>query len=136
MTSALNIESLIKAATNAREKAIAPYSGFKVGSAVLAASGKVYTGCNIENSSYGLTMCAERVAIFKALSEGENRILAVAVVAGSKEICRPCGACRQVLQDFARDARIISATLDGQRVTETMSQLLPGPFDDRILSRE
>lgn len=120
---------LIEIARQYRENAYTPYSHFKVGAAVLAASGKVYGGCNIENSSYGLTNCAERTAIFKAVSEGEREFAALVVIADTDGPCSPCGACRQVIADF-RIPRIIMANLKGDVKTMTLGELLPFAFSD------
>lgn len=120
---------LIEIARQYRENAYTPYSHFKVGAAVLTASGKVYGGCNIENSSYGLTNCAERTAIFKAVSEGEREFAALAVIADTDGPCSPCGACRQVIADF-RIPRIIMANLKGDVKTMTIGELLPFAFSD------
>ena len=120
---------LIEIARQYRENAYTPYSHFKVGAAVLAASGKVYGGCNIEKSSYGLTNCAERTAIFKAVSEGEREFAALAVIADTDGPCSPCGACRQVIADF-RIPRIIMANLKGDMKTMTLGELLPFAFSD------
>lgn len=120
---------LIEIARQYRENAYIPYSHFKVGAAVLTASGKVYGGCNIENSSYGLTNCAERTAIFKAVSEGEREFAALAVIADTDGPCSPCGACRQVIADF-RIPRIIMANLKGDVKTMTLGELLPFAFSD------
>lgn len=120
---------LIEIARQYRENAYTPYSHFKVGAAVLTASGKFYGGCNIENSSYGLTNCAERTAIFKAVSEGEREFAALAVIADTDGPCSPCGACRQVIADF-RIPRIIMANLKGDVKTMTLGELLPFAFSD------
>lgn len=120
---------LIEIARQYRENAYTPYSHFKVGAAVLTASGKVYGGCNIENSSYGLTNCAERTAIFKAVSEGEREFAALVVIADTDGPCSPCGACRQVIADF-RIPRIIMANLKGDVKTMTLGELLPFAFSD------
>lgn len=119
----------IEIARQYRENAYTPYSHFKVGAAVLTASGKVYGGCNIENSSYGLTNCAERTAIFKAVSEGEREFAALAVIADTDGPCSPCGACRQVIADF-RIPRIIMANLKGDVKIMTLGELLPFAFSD------
>ncbi len=128
-----NRESLIVAARAAREHAHAPYSNFRVGAALQAASGRVITGCNIENATYGLTMCAERVAIYKAVSEGERAFDAVAVVADTPVLTPPCGACRQLIWEFCGDTEIILANLAGQIETHRMSHLFPHPFDSSFL---
>lgn len=123
-------EELIEQAIRARAMAVAPYSHFKVGALAVTKSGKIFTGCNVENSTYGLTMCAERVAIFKALSEGEREFVKVVVVADTPEPCYPCGACRQIICDFAPDAEIICANLKNQHEVYMASELLPHAFGD------
>lgn len=125
--------ALIAAARAAREHAHAPYSSFRVGAAVRAKSGRVFTGCNVENATYGLTICAERVAIFKAISEGERGFDAVAVAADTETLTPPCGACRQIIWEFCGDAEIILANLKGKVETYRMSQLFPKPFDSSFL---
>ncbi len=123
---------LVAAAVAARGRAYAPYSGFSVGAALLARDGRVFTGCNVENASYGLTVCAERVALFKAVSEGAREFVALAVACGDAP-CSPCGACRQVLYEFAPDLTVILAEGEGRRWEKTtLSHLLPrgfGPAD-------
>ena len=121
----MNPEELMEKARNAMKLAYAPYSNFKVGAAVLAKSGMVYTGCNIENTSYGLSMCAERVAIFKAISEREA-ISAIAVASGSGN-SQPCGSCRQVILEFNPNADVYFLK-NGELIEATASQLLPEPF--------
>ena len=118
---------LIAHAQKARERAYAPYSGFSVGAAALAADGRVFSGCNIENASYGLTNCAERTAIFKAVSEGAREITALAVVADGAAPCSPCGACRQVIAEFGI-RRILLANLRGAKKIVTAEELLPFVF--------
>ncbi len=113
----------------ARDYAHAPYSQFKVGAAVLDEAGRIFTGCNVESASYGLSMCAERVAVFKALSEGSAKLVRVAVIAGTDKLTPPCGACRQILWEFCRDAEIVLANLAGKQETMTVSHLFPKPFD-------
>lgn len=124
--------TLVAAAVKARGRAYAPYSGFPVGAALLAQGGRVFTGCNVENASYGLTVCAERVALFKAVSEGVREFEAIAVACGEAP-CSPCGACRQVLYEFAPDLKVILADGEGRRwETTSLSSLLPkgfGPAD-------
>jgi cytidine deaminase len=120
---------VIAAARAGREHAVAPFSHFHVGAAVRAKSGKIYSGCNVENASYGLTLCAERVAIFKALSEGERGLEAVAVVTDTDTLTPPCGACRQIIWEFCGDAEVILANLAGRVEVHRMSALLPKPFD-------
>jgi cytidine deaminase len=121
------IDLLVTAAAAAREKAYVPYSGYKVGSAVLTRSGRLYTGCNIENASYTPTVCAERVAIFKAVSEGETEFMAIAVV--TENGVSPCGVCRQVLAEFMPRGEVVMATTDGSRQdVMTVAELLPRAF--------
>ncbi|MBO1005952.1 cytidine deaminase [Pseudogracilibacillus auburnensis] len=122
-------EKLIEEATKARENAYVPYSSFKVGAALLANSGKIYSGCNIENSSFSLTCCAERTAIFKAISEGEKNFQAMAVIADSKGAVSPCGACRQVMAEFfTEDVTIYLTNLTGKTKEITVAELLPYSF--------
>ena len=126
-------EGLIAAARTARDHAHAPYSNFRVGAAVHAKSGRIFTGCNVENATYGLTLCAERVAIFKAISEGESGFDAVAVVADTDALTPPCGSCRQILWEFCGDADVVLANLNGKVERYRMSALLPKPFDKSFL---
>jgi cytidine deaminase len=121
-------QSLLREAREARELAYAPYSGFKVGAAVRTSSGKIYTGCNVENVSYGLSMCAERVAIFKAVAAGDPAIVEIAVVTDAKPPSPPCGACRQVLFEFSRHADVILENLDGESEVTNIHDLFPHPF--------
>jgi cytidine deaminase len=129
----LKNSDLIAAARRARRQARAAYSGFKVGAALETADGTVITGCNIENATYGLTMCAERVAMFKALSDGHRRFARVVVVADTDTPTPPCGACRQVLWEFGGNLEVILANLRRQTGRYQLSDLLPLPFDDRLL---
>ena len=122
-------ERLIAEATRSRGNTVAGRSGFSVGAAIEAADGRIFGGCNIENATYGLTVCAERVAIWKALSEGVRRFRAVAVVTGADTPTPPCGACRQILWEFAGDVPVVSATETGKTQQYRMSELLPEPFD-------
>ena len=124
---------LIAAARRARRLARAGFSGFRVGAALETAGGLVITGCNIENASYGLTMCAERVAMFKAVSEGHRRFRRIAIVADTRAPTPPCGACRQVLWEFGGDIEIILANLRRQTGRYRLADLLPRPFDERLL---
>ena len=124
---------LIARATAARNAAIAPYSNFKVGAALETTSGEIFTGCNIENSSYGLTVCAERVALWKALSEGLRSFRAMAVVADSAVLASPCGACRQVLWEYCGDITVHMHSLQGISNEYKLSALLPLPFDGHNL---
>jgi cytidine deaminase len=126
--------ALVAAARHARELAVAPFSGFKVGAALEAENGSVVTGCNVENASYGLTMCAERVAVFKAVSEGHRAFRRIAVIADAREPTPPCGACRQILWEYGRDLEVILANLGGITGRWRMSQLLPVPFDSGVLA--
>jgi cytidine deaminase len=128
-----HLEDLVRLARRARRLAVAPYSGFRVGAALRAKDGSIVTGCNIENASYGLTLCAERVAVFKAVSEGFRRFSAVAVVADSRQIVPPCGACRQILWELCGDIQVRIADLKGRFQDFRMSELLPVPFDRRHL---
>ena len=124
---------LIHAAAAVRLHAFAPYSRFRVGAAVRGASGHIHTGCNVESASFGLTCCDERVALFKAVSEGEREIVAVAVVTDVSPPAAPCGACRQVLFEFGADMAVIRANLAGERVDAVMRDLLPDGFDGKSL---
>jgi cytidine deaminase len=126
-------DALIAAARAARENAHAPYSNFRVGAAVRATSGRIFTGCNVENATFGLTLCAERVAIFKAISEGERGFDAVAVVTDTDALTPPCGACRQILWEFCGDAQVVLANLRGKVEVHRMSALFPKPFDHSSL---
>lgn len=130
-----DFESLIEAAKRARLQSVAPFSNFQVGAAVKTANGKVYTGCNVESASYGLTVCAERVAIWKALSEGERQFTELAVVADTETLTPPCGTCRQIIWEFARDAAIVFANLTGESEKFHIADLLPRAFDARFLQR-
>ena len=131
-----DFESLIETAKEARLQSVAPFSDFKVGAAVRTDSGKVYTGCNVESASYGLTVCAERVAIWKALSEGERHFTELAVVADTDTLTPPCGTCRQIIWEFARDAKIVFANLDGRNQVFNIRELLPDAFDARFLKKK
>jgi cytidine deaminase len=121
---------LIDAARTARKNAHAPFSKFKVGAAVRAKSQKIYSGCNVENASYGLTVCAERIAIFKAVSEGElSGFETIVVVTNAKKLTPPCGACRQIIWEFCGDIKVVLANLKGKTQSFRMSELFPHPFD-------
>lgn len=120
-------EDLIKIAISSMTNAYVPYSGFPVGAVVITKNGRIFTGCNIENSSYGLTICAERVAIFSAISSGEREIEKLVVVADTVEPVSPCGACRQVMSEFG-DFEVILANLAGKYTTTRVSKLLPYAF--------
>ncbi len=125
--------ALIAAARRARRHAHAAYSGFKVGAALETADGTIITGCNVENATYGLTICAERVAMFKAISEGHRRFTRVAVVADTTAPTPPCGPCRQILWEFGGDLEVIMANLRRETGRHSLSELLPLPFDNRLL---
>jgi cytidine deaminase len=127
------IEQLIEAASSARERAHAPFSKFKVGAAVEDNDGRIYSGCNIESASYGLTMCAERVAVFKAISEGASKLIRMAVVADTERLTSPCGACRQILWEFLGDSELILANLNGETERLRISEIFPRPFDGSLL---
>ena len=124
---------LIAAARRARRNAQARYSNFKVGAALETADGTIITGCNVENATYGLTVCAERVAMFKALSEGHKKFRRVAVVADTEAPTPPCGACRQILWEFGGDLEVVLANLTRETGRHRLGELLPLPFDRRLL---
>jgi cytidine deaminase len=128
-----DFDRLVEHARAARLGALAEYSRFKVGAALETSSGEIVTGCNIENATYGLTMCAERVAMFKALSEGHRSFRRLVIVADTPEPTPPCGACRQILWEYAGDVEVVLANLDGVTARHEMRDLLPGPFDKRFL---
>lgn len=122
-------EALVDAARQVRERAYVPYSGFKVGAALLTAGGRIITGCNVENASFGATICAERTAVVTALAAGEREFVAMAVIADSDGPVTPCGICRQVLAEFAPDMPVVMANTRGARMTMTVRELLPGMFE-------
>jgi len=122
---------LIQAATEAREYAYVPYSRFKVGAALQSRDGRIFRGANIENASYGLTVCAERVALFKAVSEGVRDFVSLAVVTDAAEPASPCGACRQVLAEFAPELKVYLANLEGKVTSTSVAELLPLAFTSR-----
>jgi cytidine deaminase len=126
-------DALVAAARRARKHARAGFSNFKVGAALEAADGTIITGCNIENATYGLTVCAERVAMFKALSDGHRRFRRIAVVADTADPTPPCGPCRQILWEFGGDLEVILANLRTEKGRHRLSALLPLPFDARLL---
>ena len=133
MNKEIDLNKLIDKAKEAREQAYAPYSNFLVGAAIVGESGKFYTGCNIENSSFGLSICAERVALFKAVSEGEKKIKMLALVTNTKTLIWPCGGCRQVLSEFNPEMLIVSDNLKGQREEKKLSEIFPEAFDHQSL---
>lgn len=126
----MEIKMLVQLAAEAMKNAYVPYSNFRVGAALLTKSGKVYTGCNIENASYGATNCAERTAIFKAISEGEREFEAIAIIADTDKFAYPCGICRQVMLEFSkdRDLKIYVSNRNGEYKEYTIDELLPGGF--------
>jgi cytidine deaminase len=126
-------DALFAAARVAFDRAIADYSHFKVGAAIETENGQIISGCNIENASFGLTMCAERVAMFKALSEGHRDFRRVLIVADTAEPTPPCGACRQILWEFGGDLEVLLASLTGVTAVHRLGQLLPAAFDRRFL---
>ncbi len=121
------IQTLLKAAQKAANEAYAPYSGYKVGSALMTSDGRIFTGCNVENASYSLTLCAERIALFKAVSEGYHKFSGMAIYADTDQPFPPCGACRQVLAEFSPDLQIVYADRQGSHST-TLKELLPQSF--------
>jgi cytidine deaminase len=129
-----SLQQLIETAKSARLQSIAPFSGFLVGAAVKTDEGKVYTGCNVESASYGLTVCAERVAIWKALSEGERQFVELAIVADTEALTPPCGTCRQIIWEFAKNATIVLGNLRDETQIVSIRELLPRAFDARFLS--
>ena len=124
---------LVAAARVSREFAVAPFSKFKVGAALLTPAGRIIGGCNVENATYGLTVCAERIALFKALSEGERAFSMIAIVADTAAPTPPCGACRQLLWEYCGDIPVILANLTDVTGEHRMRDLLPLPFDARLL---
>lgn len=129
------LDALVAAARAAREHAVADFSKFKVGAALETDAGEIITGCNVENASYGLTICAERVAIFKALSEGKRTFRRLVVVADTASPTPPCGACRQIIWEFCGDISVVLANLTDVTATLPMRDLLPLPFDKGLLGR-
>ena len=132
----MSADPLLIAATAARNKAFAPYSLFKVGAAVETVDGQIISGCNVEMASYGLTMCAERVALFKAVSEGQRKFRRIAVVTDSPQIVTPCGACRQVIWELAGDIEVMLRTLKGDQYVISANELLPYAFDATVLPKK
>lgn len=127
------MERLVAAALEARRRARAPFSGFQVGAALEDAEGRIFTGCNIESASYGLTVCAERVAVFRAVAEGARQFRRIAVAADTDELTPPCGACRQVLWEICGDVEIVLANPEGKTEILRLSSLFPRPFDANYL---
>ena len=128
-------DALVAAARDARTRAVAPYSNFKVGAALLTADGQIVKGCNVENASYGLTVCAERVALLKALSDGHRLFTAIAVVADTNAPTPPCGPCRQLLWEYCGDIPVVMANLTQVAGQHQLAELLPLPFDGRLLGK-
>lgn len=126
---------LIEAALRARKNAHAPFSNFLVGAALEDEAGRVHTGCNVENATYGLTLCAERVAVFKAISEGARKFRRIAIAADTETLTPPCGACRQILWEFCGDIEITLANPQGSERTIRLSELFPNPFDANLLRK-
>jgi cytidine deaminase len=124
---------LAEAALHARENAHAPFSHFQVGAALEDEAGRVFTGCNIENATYGLTICAERVAVFKAVSEGARKFPRIAIAAGTEVLTPPCGACRQILWEFCGDIEVTLVNPSGKSETLQLSSIFPRPFDAGFL---
>jgi cytidine deaminase len=129
-----SLQELIQIAKAARLHSVAPFSNFLVGAAIRTEEGKIYTGCNVESASYGLTVCGERVAIWKALSEGEREFTELAIVADTETLTPPCGTCRQIIWEFCKNATIVLANLDGETQECSIKELLPRAFDARFLS--
>jgi len=127
-------DNLIEIAKKARNCSLAPFSNFLVGAALRTEAGKIYTGCNIESASYGLTVCAERVAIWKALSECERDFTDLVIVVDTEQLTPPCGTCRQIIWEYTKDARITLANLKGQSEVVDIRTLLPKAFDARFLT--
>ena len=132
----MDYRKLVRHAQSARKYSYSPYSHFRVGAAILTSDGSVFTGCNVENSSFGLTICAERNAIFKAISEGHTRFTAIAVVSDERGITTPCGACRQVLMDLAGDIDLVMKDQGGTIRVLRLHDLLPLPFGRRNLRKK
>jgi cytidine deaminase len=127
------MNKLVEAALAAREHAHAPFSKFRVGAALEDETGRIFTGCNVENATYGLTICAERVAVFKAISEGARKFKRIAVAADTETLTPPCGACRQILWEFLGDTEITMVNLKGKSETMQLKTLFPRPFDASFL---
>ena len=126
-------KKLIVEAEKARKKAYTPYSKFKVGAAILTSEGRIFSGCNIENASFGLTICAERVAVSKAISEGFKKFEVIAIIADTLRPCYPCGACRQVILEFGEDITLVMANLKGDIKINKIKELLPEAFNKNDL---
>ncbi|HYQ86179.1 MAG TPA: cytidine deaminase [Bacteroidota bacterium] len=131
----MKYQGLVKAAQNAKQYSYAPYSDFRVGAALLTRAGKLYSGCNIESSSFSLTICAERTALFKAVSGAERHFVAIAVATDSDDFVPPCGACRQVIHDLAGDIDVVLVNRRGKTRLHKSAALLPHPFQDKLLPK-
>ncbi len=129
----MNEQKILEKLKHTRDRALARYSGFKVGAVLVTKNGKLYTGHNIESSSYGLTICAERVALFKALSEGEREFKEIYIMSNNDEFCPPCGACRQLLMDYAPDVQVVLMTESGKKTSYSIEELLPVAFTEKRL---
>jgi cytidine deaminase len=127
------MDALLEAALRARRNAHAPFSNFQVGAAIEAEDGRIFSGCNVENATYGLTVCAERVAVFKAISEGARKFRRVAVAADTPVLTPPCGACRQILWEFCGDVELVLVNLEGKTEIFRLKDLFPRPFDASYL---
>ena len=127
------MDTLVQSALAAREHAHAPFSGFKVGAALEDVDGRIYTGCNVENATYSLALCAERVAVFKAISEGARRFRRIAIAADSPALTPPCGSCRQILWEFCGDIEVILVNLEGKTESLRLKEVFPRPFDASYL---
>lgn len=128
------MNKLLEAALGARANAHAPFSKFMVGAAIEDETGRIFTGCNVENATYGLTICAERVAVFKAISEGARKFTRIAVAADTEVLTPPCGACRQILWEFCGDVELTLVNLQGKTETFRLKELFPRPFDASFLT--
>jgi cytidine deaminase len=127
------MDTLVQSALAAREHAHAPFSGFNVGAALVDVDGRIYTGCNVENATYSLALCAERVAVFKAISEGARRFRRIAIAADSPALTPPCGSCRQILWEFCGDIEVILVNLEGKTESLHLKEVFPRPFDASYL---
>lgn len=132
----MNYRRLVDSAKRAQKYSYSPYSSMKVGAAILTNDGDIYTGCNIENSSFGLTICAERTAIFKAISEGKRKFRAIAIYSEGSSPIQPCGACRQVLNDLAGDIDIVLTNKNNPIIIMRLSILFPFPFENKSLNNK
>lgn len=132
----MNKKQLVQAALEAKKKAYAPYSQFSVGASLLTKSGKIFTGCNVEIATYGGTICAERTAIVKAISEGEKEFQALCCVADMEDYCTPCGICRQFIYEFGAEIEVIMANKDGKYRSASIAELLPHAFGPHSLNKE